>query len=47
MARPRLPIPRPTDVRIVYGEFYRDARIFDVAGQVGIELVHLAPAQAT
>ena len=34
-------------VRIVYGEFYRDARIFDVAGQVGIELVHLAPAAAT
>jgi len=27
--------------RIVYGEFYRDARIFDVAGQVGIELVHI------
>lgn len=28
-------------VRIVYGEFYRDARIFDVAGQIGMELVHL------
>ena len=28
-------------VRICYGEFYRDARIFDVAGQVGIELVHI------
>ncbi len=27
--------------RICYGEFYRDARIFDVAGQVGIELVHI------
>lgn len=34
-------------VRICYGEFYRDARIFDVAGQVGIELVHLqAPDSA-
>lgn len=33
-------------VRIVYGEFYRDARIFDVAGQVGIELVHLPIADA-
>jgi len=29
-------------VRICYGEFYRDTRIFDVAGQVGIELVHIA-----
>ena len=28
-------------VRIVYGEFYRDARIFDIAGQIGMELVHL------
>ena len=28
-------------VRICYGEFYRDARIFDIAGQVGIELVHI------
>ena len=27
--------------RIVYGEFYRDARIFDVAQHIGIELVHL------
>ena len=27
--------------RIVYGEFYRDARIFDVAAHVGIELLHL------
>jgi dCMP deaminase len=27
--------------RIVYGEFYRDNRIFDVAQQIGIELVHV------
>ncbi len=27
--------------RICYGEFYRDNRIFDVAAQIGIELVHL------
>jgi dCMP deaminase len=27
--------------RIVYGEFYRDNRIFDVAKQLNIELVHL------
>jgi dCMP deaminase len=27
--------------RIVYGEFYRDARIFDVASHIGIELLHL------
>ena len=27
--------------RIVYGEFYRDARIFEVAAQIGIELIHL------
>src|SRR5882724_8761848 len=27
--------------RIVYGEFYRDQRIFDVANQIGIELVHV------
>jgi dCMP deaminase len=26
--------------RIVYGEFYRDERIFEVAKQIGIELVH-------
>src|SRR6188768_4220331 len=26
--------------RIVYGEFYRDNRIFDVAKQIEIELVH-------
>ncbi|HEU4728747.1 MAG TPA: cytidine/deoxycytidylate deaminase family protein [Kofleriaceae bacterium] len=28
-------------VRIAYGEFYRDERIFDVAKQIGIELVHV------
>jgi dCMP deaminase len=28
-------------VRIVYGEFYRDERIFDVAKRTGIELVHV------
>lgn len=28
-------------LRIVYGEFYRDARIFDVATHLGIELLHL------
>jgi dCMP deaminase len=27
--------------RIVYGEFYRDSRIFDVAAKLGVELVHL------
>ena len=27
--------------RIVYGEFYRDRRIFDVAKRLGIELHHL------
>jgi dCMP deaminase len=27
--------------RIVYGEFYRDERIFDVAQQLRIELIHL------
>ena len=27
--------------RIVYGEFYRDSRIFDVAKQLNIELLHL------
>ncbi|MFO0666328.1 MAG: dCMP deaminase family protein [Polyangiaceae bacterium] len=29
--------------RVVYGEFYRDARVFEVAGKLGIELVSLAP----
>lgn len=33
-------------LRIVYGEFYRDARIFEVAGRLGIELIHL-PALAS
>jgi len=28
-------------VRIVYGEFYRDERIFEIARQIGIELVHV------
>jgi dCMP deaminase len=27
--------------RIVYGEFYRDDRIFDVAGRLSIDLMHL------
>jgi len=31
--------------RIVYGEFYRDARSFEVAKQIGVELVH-SPAPA-
>ncbi len=31
-------------VRIVYGEFYRDPRIFDVAARLEIELVSLAEA---
>jgi dCMP deaminase len=30
--------------RIVYGEFYRDERIFKVAERLGIELVHV-PSQ--
>jgi len=28
-------------VRICYGEFYRDQRIFDVAAQIGVELLHV------
>jgi dCMP deaminase len=32
--------------RIVYGEFYRDNRIFEVAGKLGVELVHLPEAPA-
>lgn len=28
-------------VRIAYGEFYRDDRIFEVARQIGLELVHV------
>lgn len=31
--------------RIVYGEFYRDERIFEVAEKIGMELVHL-PVEA-
>ena len=31
-------------VRIVYGEFYRDQRIFDVASRLGIELLSLEQA---
>ncbi len=27
--------------RVVYGEFYRDNRIFDVASKLGVELIHL------
>lgn len=30
--------------RVVYGEFYRDERIFKVAEKLGIELVHLEAA---
>jgi len=30
--------------RIVYGEFYRDNRIFEVASKLGVELVHLPEA---
>jgi dCMP deaminase len=33
-------------VRIVYGEFYRDQRIFDYAGRLEIELVGLTTAEA-
>lgn len=29
--------------RIVFGEFYRDQRIFDFAEQLGLELLHLNP----
>jgi dCMP deaminase len=28
-------------IRICYGEFYRDERIFEVAAQIGVELVHI------
>ena len=28
--------------RVVYGEFYRDDRIFSVAERLGVELVHVA-----
>jgi dCMP deaminase len=33
--------------RIVYGEFYRDHRIFEVAAQLGIELVGPGPQVST
>ena len=33
-------------VRIVFGEFYRDPRIFEFAAQLGIELVSLDPSAA-
>ena len=33
--------------RVVYGEFYRDPRIFEVAGRLGIELHHLAEGSET
>ena len=33
--------------RICYGEFYRDARTFDVAARIGIELVHIPIAAPT
>ena len=33
-------------VRIVFGEFYRDERIFSVAQRLGIELLHLPPEVA-
>jgi dCMP deaminase len=29
--------------RIYYGEFYRDEKSFRIAGQIGIELIHLPP----
>ncbi len=31
--------------RIVFGEFYRDERIFDFSRQLGIDLVHLPPVE--
>ncbi len=34
-------------VRIVYGEFYRDPRIFEVAAQLKLELVSLEVPQTT
>jgi dCMP deaminase len=33
--------------RIVFGEFYRDERIFDFSRQLGLELVHLPEGEAT
>ncbi len=34
-------------VRIAYGEFYRDNRIFDVAAKLNVELLHLPPPVST
>ncbi len=34
-------------VRIVFGEFYRDQKIFDVSQKLGIELVDFSKAPAT
>ncbi|MEK6606773.1 MAG: cytidine/deoxycytidylate deaminase family protein [Myxococcota bacterium] len=31
--------------RVIFGEFYRDDRIFDVAKRLGIELTHLPPSE--
>lgn len=33
-------------MRVAYGEFYRDQRIFEVAERLGIELVHVVPPPA-
>ncbi|MCC6808474.1 MAG: cytidine/deoxycytidylate deaminase family protein [Deltaproteobacteria bacterium] len=33
-------------VRVVYGEFYRDERIFDVSKKIGIDLLHLGAPPA-
>ncbi len=33
--------------RVVFGEFYRDRRIFEVAQRIGIELVHLQATPAS
>lgn len=33
-------------MRIVFGEFYRDQRIFEFATMLGIQLVHLEPEAA-
>jgi dCMP deaminase len=33
-------------MRIVFGEFYRDERIFDLSQQLGMELVHLPSSEA-
>ncbi|MHA1993131.1 MAG: deoxycytidylate deaminase [Candidatus Hodarchaeales archaeon] len=34
-------------VKITYGEFYRDERIFEASSQAGIELEHLSPENDT